>query len=206
MKPLEVRQSFAPLRNRVRGFTLLEVMITVAIVGILAAIALPSYADYVTRGRITEATTGLSNLRQLSEQYFLDNRSYSVPARSTRVKSRGRCKLPTGRRISQSSAAARTKPLRVTPYRHRPGRDARFFLYDRPDRCENQRWPPRVGRCWELLASSQGRRLRVRHAMNPRAHREGFTSSSYWSQCRCSAIARAGRVAVRQFHLQRAGT
>jgi type IV pilus assembly protein PilE len=76
MKPLKVRASFAPLRKRARGFTLLEVMITVAIVGILAAIALPSYADYVTRGRITEATTGLSNLRQLSEQYFLDNRSY----------------------------------------------------------------------------------------------------------------------------------
>ena len=77
MKPLEVRQSFAPLRKRATGFTLLEVMITVAIVGILAAIALPSYADYVTRGRITEATTGLSNLRQLSEQWFLDNRTYA---------------------------------------------------------------------------------------------------------------------------------
>jgi len=61
---------------RTAGFTLLEVMIVVAIVGVLAAIALPSYADYVTRGRITEATTGLSNLRQLYEQFFLDNRSY----------------------------------------------------------------------------------------------------------------------------------
>jgi len=52
-------------------------MIVVAIVGILATIALPSYFDYVTRGRITEATTGLSDLRQRYEQYFLDIRSYA---------------------------------------------------------------------------------------------------------------------------------
>ncbi len=43
---------------------------------ILAAIALPNYADYVTRGKITEATTGLSDMRQRYEQFFLDTRSY----------------------------------------------------------------------------------------------------------------------------------
>jgi type IV pilus assembly protein PilE len=58
------------------GFTLIELMVVVAIVAILAAIALPSYADYVKRGKIIEATTGLSDLRQRMEQYFLDNRTY----------------------------------------------------------------------------------------------------------------------------------
>jgi type IV pilus assembly protein PilE len=76
MKSLRVRPSFAPRRKRAGGFTLLEVMVVCAIVGILAAVALPSYFDYITRGRIVEATTGLSNFRQLYEQYFLDNRSY----------------------------------------------------------------------------------------------------------------------------------
>ena len=62
--------------RRVRGFTLIEVMITVAIVAILAAVALPSYNDYVTRSKIIEATSGLSDMRVRLEQYFLDSRQY----------------------------------------------------------------------------------------------------------------------------------
>jgi type IV pilus assembly protein PilE len=62
--------------SRQTGFTLLEVMITVAIVGILAAIALPSYSQYITRSRIVDATAKLSDYRQKMEQYFLDNRTY----------------------------------------------------------------------------------------------------------------------------------
>jgi type IV pilus assembly protein PilE len=63
-------------RRRDRGYTLLEVMITVAIVAIVAAIALPSYNDYVTRGKIVEATSSLSDMRIRLEQYFFDNRQY----------------------------------------------------------------------------------------------------------------------------------
>jgi type IV pilus assembly protein PilE len=58
------------------GFTLIELMITVAIIGILAAVAVPQYRDYVTRGRIPDATSALSAKQVLLEQYFQDNRTY----------------------------------------------------------------------------------------------------------------------------------
>jgi type IV pilus assembly protein PilE len=59
-----------------RGFTLLEVMMVVTIIAILAAIAVPAYSDYVTRGRVIEATAGLGDARAKMEQYFQDNRAY----------------------------------------------------------------------------------------------------------------------------------
>lgn len=58
------------------GFTLIELMITVAIVAILSAIAIPQYSEYVMRSRITEATSRLSDQQLKMERYFQDNRSY----------------------------------------------------------------------------------------------------------------------------------
>jgi type IV pilus assembly protein PilE len=61
-----------------RGFTLIEVMVVVAIVAILAGIALPSYTDYVKRGKIQEATTNLLTMRTKLEQYYQDQKSYAL--------------------------------------------------------------------------------------------------------------------------------
>lgn len=60
-----------------KGFTLLELMIVIAIIGIIASIAIPSYTDYIKKGRVTEATSNLADIRIKMEQYFQDNRTYA---------------------------------------------------------------------------------------------------------------------------------
>ena len=59
-----------------KGFTLIELMIVVAIIGILASIAWPSYVDYVRRGKAAEATSVLADLKIRMEQYYQDNKTY----------------------------------------------------------------------------------------------------------------------------------
>jgi prepilin-type N-terminal cleavage/methylation domain-containing protein len=64
--------------GQVSGFTLIELLIVVAIIAILAAVALPSYQDYILRGRLTEGTNELAAMRAKMEQYYQDNRTYAA--------------------------------------------------------------------------------------------------------------------------------
>lgn len=76
---MTLRSRLLPVRrvSREAGFTLIEIMITVAIVAILSMVAVPAYQEYVLRGRIPEATSGLATRQVRLEQWFQDRRTYA---------------------------------------------------------------------------------------------------------------------------------
>ena len=59
------------------GFTLIELMIVVAIVGVLSAIAFPSYDSYMKKGRRADAKVGLSKISDRQERFYLQNNTYT---------------------------------------------------------------------------------------------------------------------------------
>jgi type IV pilus assembly protein PilE len=78
--------------KRHSGFTLIELMIVIVIVGILSAVAMPAYNDYLMRGRLVEAYGELASIRAKLEQHFLDNRTYVGACAANTV-----APLPTGK-------------------------------------------------------------------------------------------------------------
>ncbi|MDR0247243.1 MAG: prepilin-type N-terminal cleavage/methylation domain-containing protein, partial [Burkholderiales bacterium] len=94
----------------IQGFTLIEMMIVVAIIGILAALAVPSYIDHVRRGAIPEGLAGLSNEKVRMEQFFMDNRAYAARCAQINAPS-----LIVGRFTITCTAAADPNPGAIPP-------------------------------------------------------------------------------------------
>jgi type IV pilus assembly protein PilE len=74
------KNSAYTLHKKSLGFSLIELMIVVAIVGILVGVALPAYQDYVKRGNRSEGRAYLMNAAALLERYYSDNNVYATAA------------------------------------------------------------------------------------------------------------------------------
>jgi type IV pilus assembly protein PilE len=67
-------------RSKHRGFTLIELMITVAVLAIIAAVAFPSYRQHVVRSKRTAAQAVMMDMANLQQQFFVANRAYADKA------------------------------------------------------------------------------------------------------------------------------
>lgn len=64
--------------NKIKGFSLIELMIAVAIMGILAAVIYPTYTDFVAKGGRADGLAAVMRVANLQEQFYLDNRQYAT--------------------------------------------------------------------------------------------------------------------------------
>jgi type IV pilus assembly protein PilE len=73
-------------RSNTNGFTLIELMVTIAIIAIVAGIAIPSYNGYITTAKMAEAENNLAAIRLAQEEFFLENNRYFSGANAAAIK------------------------------------------------------------------------------------------------------------------------
>jgi type IV pilus assembly protein PilA len=89
-----------------KGFTLIELMIVVAIIGILAAIAIPAYQDYTIRSQVTEGLNLASAVKTSIAEYYAQNGAWPTALTGNTAGSLGYTNAPSGKYVSSINLAA----------------------------------------------------------------------------------------------------
>ena len=93
------------LRNKTRGFTLIELMIVVAIIGILAAVAIPKFLDYMKKGKRSEAELNLNAINKAADSEYSENTAYpNAGAAATPLTPAAACCAGPGRKCAVNQA------------------------------------------------------------------------------------------------------
>ena len=98
------------MQHKQQGFTLIELMIVVAIIGILAAIAIPSYQDYTARAQMSEAVSLTAGLKTPLAEYYQTNGSFPATLKASNLASTRSGKNVKGIKLSDINASI----IRVT--------------------------------------------------------------------------------------------
>jgi type IV pilus assembly protein PilE len=112
-----MRTTYTIMRNRHQGFTLIEVMIVVAIVAIITAVALPNYTEYIRRGHRAEVRANLLQLAQWMERAATANGAYPTTAKNAAAitSALNAANTKTNRYTISMASTASTFTLTATP-------------------------------------------------------------------------------------------